>query len=264
MPSAGDSPTPVPSQIHTQILHLTLVPEESEDYWCRAAASTSSRLESTPDRARRAFKEHWFGVRTEGRCLVLVKQLCKRFDAFPPSLTVLARWSERREMTPADRRLICHWHMQLADPLYRLVTGEWLAATRDEGRPGVFRAGLIERLEREFPERWSLVTRQNLASKLLTCSVQAGVLAPGGRGLRPFAWPQVSELAFGYLLHLLRGLALPGSLWSNAWLRSVGLTEGALDDRLRRLPGIRVRRQGKVRDAEWDFPDLEAWAEETL
>jgi hypothetical protein len=46
-----------------------------------------------------------------------------RFDAFPNALHVLQRWPH---MSPDTRRVVCHWHLQLSDPLYRDFTGTFL------------------------------------------------------------------------------------------------------------------------------------------
>jgi len=40
-------------------------------------------------------------------------------------------------MEPEARRVICHWHLQLTDPLYRSFTGGYLAERRAGTRPEV-------------------------------------------------------------------------------------------------------------------------------
>ena len=58
-----------------------------------------------------AFSEYWFGARSLPRVRMLLVTLRERFVAWPQALRVLAGW---QNMSPFARRLICHWHLQLA------------------------------------------------------------------------------------------------------------------------------------------------------
>lgn len=83
--------------------------------------------EDAPTRLRRAFEERWFGGKSEERIRGILPYFAARFDAFPPVLPVLGR---SRSTEPETRRLVCHWHLQLADPLYRNFTGAYLVERR--------------------------------------------------------------------------------------------------------------------------------------
>ncbi|MGA7979109.1 MAG: hypothetical protein WCA32_02665 [Chromatiaceae bacterium] len=104
-------------QLHTRLLKCTLEVENSRAYWRHSAERRARPV------ARTAFEEYWFGARSLGRAKVLMTNFRARFDAFPPALEALGIWTD---MDPDTRRLICHWHLQLSDPLYRAFTGEYL------------------------------------------------------------------------------------------------------------------------------------------
>ena len=109
---------------HTRILRLTLAVSESRAYW---AAVDPARAGAA--RVERAFNEHWFGHKSLARVKLLLTNFAARFDAYPTALEALRRWVPE---APATRSLVCHWHLQLSDPLYRSFTGSWLAERRSQ------------------------------------------------------------------------------------------------------------------------------------
>jgi hypothetical protein len=184
----------------------------------------------------------------------------RRYDAFPEALVVLRHW---RSMDAPTRQLVCHWHLQLSDPLYRRFTGQFLVDRRRLRDPKVDRDIVLRWVKSEAPGRWSEATAVQLASKLLSAASQAGLISPK-RDPRALLVPKVPDLALAYLLHLLRSVRFAGTLTDNPELASVGLVEGFLEQRLRVLPGVTFRRLGSVTELEWDAPTLTAWAEATL
>jgi hypothetical protein len=96
------------TEVHTRLQKATLEVDTSREYWSRADGRQ-------PVSARQAFEESWFGSRGLNRTGEIVANLRARYDAFPPALRVLHEWPA---MDPDTRRLICHWHLQLSDPLY--------------------------------------------------------------------------------------------------------------------------------------------------
>ena len=84
------------------------------------------------------------------------------------------------------------------------------------------------------------------------------------RDPRELLFPKVPDLAIAYLLHLLRGVRFEGTLTENAYVASVGLGDGFLDQRLRAIPGITLRRMGRLIEFDWARPTLTAWAEASL
>jgi len=243
------------TEVHTRLLRLALGLEESRAYW----ANVDLAVPPGP-RALRAFEQRWFGAKSLGRVKTLLPYLAARYDAFPQALAVLSGW---RDMEPASRQAICHWHLQLADPLYRRFSGELLLERRTLHEPKVDRPAVARWIRQAFPGRWSEATVIQFASKLLSAGSEAGLLSPK-KDPRDLLFPKVPDLALGYLLYLLREIRFAGSLTDNPYIGSVGLGEGFLDARLRAVPGVGLRRMGGLVEFEWEFLSLTAWAEATL
>jgi hypothetical protein len=243
------------TQVHTRLLRLALGVEDSRSYWEHVDPRVPPE-----QRTLTAFEQRWFGAKSLARIRFLLANFVQRYDPFPEALSVLQRW---RSMDAATRQVICHWHLQLSDPLYRRFTGKFLVERRGLSNPKVDRDIALRWVKNEFPDRWSEATRVQFASKLLSAASEAGVIS-GKRDPRSLLVPKVPDLALGYLLHLLRGIDFEGTLTKNPYLASVGLTEGFLDQRLRALPGLTFRRMAHLTEFEWEAPTLTAWAEATL
>lgn len=255
-PTSTEAP-PRPSEtteVHTRLLKCTLAIDESRAYWERVDPSDKR------PRAQQAFEGYWFGAKSLPWVEVLLINMRARFDAFPAALAVLRRW---HDMLPETRAAICHWHLQLTDPMYRSFSGEYLVQRRDALRPEVRRDTVIQWVADQGPGRWTMATRKQLASKLLSCALSAGLVG-GRRDPRPLVYPRIPDDALGYLLHLLRGVSYAGTLTDNPYLRSVGLQGAILEDRLRALPSLQYRRVGDVVDFGFRYPDLDAWAQAEL
>lgn len=241
--------------VHTFLLKLTLGIEESRSYFEHVDPAVPQS-----ERALIAFEQRWFGNKSMDRVRLLIARFADRYDLFPSALAVLRRW---RTMDAATRQLVCHVHMQLADPLYRRFSGQFLVERRSLRDPKVDRDIVLRWLKSEFPERWSDATYVQFASKLLSASAEAGLISPK-RDPRSLLYPKVSDLALTYVLYLLRGIRFAGTLTENPYLASVGLTEGFLDQRLRALSAITFRRMAHLTEFEWAAPNLLAWAESAL
>jgi hypothetical protein len=162
-------------------------------------------------------------------------------------------------MSPDTRRIICHWHLQLADPLYRAFTGGYLVNRRTGPRAEVSRDLVVNWVGEQGPGRWTLSTRIQFASKLLSAAFSAGLVA-SNRDPRPIVVPRVGDDALEYLLYLLREVQFEGTLLNNPYAASVDLQGPALENRLRHLPGMAFRRQGDLLEFGWRYADLDAWA----
>lgn len=241
--------------VHTRILRLALGIEDSRSYWERVDPAVPLTA-----RAQVAFEQRWFGAKSLERVRFLLQNFVDRYDAFPEALAILRRW---RSMDAAARQVICHWHLQLSDPLYRKFTGDFLVARRTLREPRVDRDVVLRWVKSEFPGRWSEATGVQFASKLLSAASEAGLISPKVDP-RSLLVPKVTDLALAYMLHLLRGLRFTGTLIDNAYLASVGLTDGVIDQRLRTLPGITFRRMAHLTEFDWDHATLTAWAQATL
>ncbi|WP_437796414.1 DUF1819 domain-containing protein [Sorangium sp. So ce693] len=243
------------TEVHTRILRLALGIEESRSYWEHVDPSVP-----VADRGLVAFEHRWFGSKSLERVRFLLSNFVDRYDAFPEALDVLRRW---RSMDAATRQVVCHWHLQLSDPLYRRFTGQFLVERRGLRDPKVDREVVLRWVKHEFPDRWSEATLVQFASKLLSAASEAGVVS-AKRDPRALLMPKVPDLALAYLMHLLRGLRFAGTLTENPYLTSVGLAEGVLDQRLRSLRGMTFRRMAHLTEFEWEAPTLTAWAEAAL
>jgi hypothetical protein len=180
-----------------------------------------------------------------------------RYDAYPAALEVLSHWPH---MSPETRKVICHWHVQLADPVYRRFTGTFLVERRSGLRPEVTRDLVVGWVGQQNSDRWSTSTRIQFASKLLSSAYSAGFVT-ANRDPRPLAVPRVPDDALEYFMYLLREVEFEGTLLDNPYLRSCGLEGSILHERLRGLPGLGFGKQGSLVDFGWRYGNLRAWAE---
>ena len=234
--------------VHARLMKFTLGVEEARAYWAHGSGAAT---------AERALGERWFGARSEARVRVILGNLRVRFDAYPSALVVLRRWPD---MAPAVRTLVCHWHLQLADPVYRRFTGAYLPDRRGSLRAEATHARAMQWVEREHPGRWNPSSRFQWATKLLAAAREAGFVA-GIRDPRPLSVPRVPDEALAYLLYLLREVRVDGGLLDNPYLASVGLTGRVLDERIRRLDDVSLSRMGDLVDVRWAQPSLSRWRE---
>jgi hypothetical protein len=237
-------------ELHARLLRCTLAVEESRSYW-------EYRDSESAPQADAAFSSYVFGAKSLARVKLLLANMRARYDAFPTGLEVLRHW---RAMRPETRAPICHWHLQLADPLYRRFTGSYLVARRQALKPEVHLPTVTNWVEQQSPHRWSVATRKEFAGKLLSAARSAGLVV-GRRDPRQLAYPRITDEALAYLLYLLRDLQFEGTLTDNPYFGSVGLGPAELDQRLPRLRGLRYRRVGDLIDFGWRYPSLVAWAE---
>lgn len=244
---------PEETAVHTRLLRLALGVEDSRAYWLRVDPTIAGDA-----RLQRAFEERWFGAKSYQRVRTLLSNFAARYDAFPPGFEALRRWSS---MSPTTRRLVCHWHAQLSDPLYRRFTGELLPQLRRRGvaRP-LDRDTAIRWVGDTFPDRWAKATLVQFGSKLLSAVTEAR-LATGGRDPRALPSPEVPDEALEYLLYLLRTVRFAGTMTENPYLASVDLDGAFLDRRLRSLPSLEFRRMGELVEVEWRYRDLAEWVE---
>jgi hypothetical protein len=242
------------TDLHTRLLKCALELDESRAWWQHRDPSREGPS------AAEVFEAGWFGTRSLPRVQVLLANLRARFDAFPPALEVLHRW---QGITPDVRALVCHWHMQLSDPLYRAFTGDFLVERRGALRPEITREQVVRWVSAQGPARWTMTTRIQFASKLLSAAHSAGLVREV-RDPRALTVPRISDEALGYLLYLLRGTTFSGTLLDNPYLRSVCLVGEALGDRLRRLEGFDFGRSADIVQLGWRYESLTGWAEAHL
>ena len=235
-------------QVHTRLLKCALEVEDSRAYWShwRPEPSISSQ---------EAFDSYWFGARSLARVKVLLTNFRARFDAFPEAAPVLHHW---KHMEPGTRNLICHWHLQLSDVMYRRFTGEFMVERRERGRAELNRDIVIAWVDDQGPGRWTTATRIQLASKLMACAYSAGLLE-NNRDPRRMRLPRVHNDALAYLMYLLRGVDFEGTLLANPYLASIGLDGRYLEEHLGSAPGLHFRRQGDLHNFGWQYANLGEW-----
>lgn len=248
---AGELPTEE-TEVHTKIVSFGLGCEEARSYWRRVDDPRADRT------AMNAFRGQWFGQASENRCKRIMRNMRARYDAYPDALRVLSTW-EPRDLE--IRTVICHWHTQLADPLYRRFTGEYLEERRQTIGPEVDRSQVARWVAEQQPGRWKDATHREFASKLLSVAYKSG-LVDSTRDPRPLVYPHVPDDALFYILHLLREVDFAGTLLDNPYLGSVGLTERFLEDRVRSLDGVELRRMGDLTEFDSRVDSLSDWAEE--
>lgn len=241
------------SRDHTNLLKMSLAVEESRIYWENFDPGIpQNRL------APIAFENRWFGDKSMPRVRTILADFKNRYNAFPQALEVLRC---RRPQRLFDRRNLCHWHMQLSDPIYRDFTGTFLTERRLHSWPSIDRNVVMRWLQDRVGDRWAVATRKKIAQSLMTSAAEAGLCTPE-KQQRALFYPPVSDTSLTYLLYLLRQTRFNGTLLSNSYLLSVGLSDGFLEKRLLRLKEIRFNRMGELTSFEWQYADLRSWAQE--
>ncbi|MBK9643797.1 MAG: DUF1819 domain-containing protein [Deltaproteobacteria bacterium] len=242
---------PFDSEIpHTRLLKFGLEIEPARAFWRGA-----------PARAEDAFDALTFGDKSLDRVRALLRILRERFERPPQALPVLRAWTG---LDAPTRALVCHWHTQLSDPLYRAFTGELLPQRRDVGHQTLRRDEALAFVTERTGDRLRISTRVQLVSKLCSAAREAGLLS-GITDPRQLQCVRPTDDALTYLLYLLRGVGVAdGAIGDTPYLRSLGLTPDALDRQLRGLRGVGVRRQGALLELDWAHADLLAWARDGL
>ncbi len=207
------------------------------------------------DRPRVAFEQRWFGVKSEARVRTLLPDMATRFDTYPEALALL------RAVAPLPARIrpfICHVHTQLADPVYRRFSGDFLPTRRASG----YRSTDLEAVSRWVqdlePDRWATATRAKFASNLLATALDVGLVG-GRRDPRTLTTPAAPDVVLGYLLYLLRGIAFEGTTLDNPYLRSLGVTGESFRSAVARVPGIHFVQLGTATELTFEEPSLLAW-----
>ncbi|MEN8446803.1 MAG: hypothetical protein ABG776_17535 [Cyanobacteria bacterium J06555_13] len=243
------------AQFHTRLLRVSLALDESRTYWEHAMPE----LPKT-QRALLAFEGRWFGSKSMERVKRLLAEFSHRYEMYPDVLAVLRQWKPK---DPVTRQNICHWHLQLTDPMYRAFTGDFLEQRRFQSAATINRDIAARWVSQNLSTQWASATVLRMATALITCATAAGLCesTPGSRSL---GYPKVTDEALGYWLYTLRGLQFEGTLLANPYLASVGLSEGFLEDRLRQLSGLRFSRMGELHEFQWQYPDVSHWAKGEL
>lgn len=236
---------------HSRLLRMSLSVEESREYWQYNDPELSKK-----DKEIVAFEKRWFGNKSLSRVRTILRNFSDRFDAYPFALAVLQQWCPSEL---ASRQNICHWHLQLSDPIYRQFSGVFLEQRRVNGQHSIDRDVVVRWIEQQLDKDWSSATTIRMATALITSATKAG-LCSDKSGTRQLVYPQVTDEALTYWLYFLRYLTFSGSLWSNPYFASVGLNGRLLEQRLNRLPEFSFQCIGDVYELGWKYENLKAWA----
>jgi len=196
---------------HTGLLRLGLALPQSVIFWQRA--TQDSTLKALQEQA---VTEHWFDGLSDARTRYIVGQLSKRFP-----------YEARRELgfgkglEPRQAQLICHWHLQLTDPVYRRFTSEYLLSRWTSPHASVELEGVIKWVSGlPLAKDWKTVTVRRMGSGLLSAATEAGLCQGSGKKEKVLRVPPVEPEDKRYLLSLLSGAGASTSL--SMYLSSVG------------------------------------------
>ena len=195
---------------HTGLLRLGLATAYSVAFWTRATEDLE-----VSEMARAAEEQQWFGEISSSRVRYVVRQLQKRFPY--PTRELLG--FQPRSDTSGDA-LICHWHLQLHDPLYRDYTSLYLLRCWSGPTTSV----TIDETEKWVRTRpsardWKSNTQRRMASGLMSAATEAGLLAKTGREERELKLPNVQFIDREYLEKLMQ---LAGVDDADPYFASVG------------------------------------------
>lgn len=251
--SSALSTAPVEGQhLHTRILRVMLATEDSIAYW-----RVAPRAAVDADRLRVAFDSRWFGAKSESRVKTLLGDMALRFDAYPCALAALHAWDPPRFLAP----WLCHFHTQLADPIYRAFTGEFLPERRLAGYTRVDREAVARWVGERWPDRWSPITCLKFGSNLLATAAEAGLFKER-RDPRELHAPRAPKLAVEYLFYLLREVRTEHALLDSPYVRALAASSSERADLVHHLPTVRVHSLGDVTEFTWLHNDLLSWAQE--
>ena len=195
---------------HTGLLRLGLATADSVAFWSRATEDLPAA-----EIARTADEQGWFGDMSSSRVRYVVRQLQKRF---PYPARKLLGFEPRAE---SDRNaLICHWHLQLNDPLYRHYTSHYLLGCWSGPTTSVTLDG-TEKWVRQRPSArdWKANTQRRMASGLMSAATEAGLMSKTGREERELKLPTVQSSEHDYLKKLIQ---LAGVKDADPYLASIG------------------------------------------
>lgn len=236
------------NEMHTRLLQVTLIAQESQVFWEKYHDEVT---------IEEMYEEYWFGDINKATVRNLFNNLKNRFVQFPHSLYALQKW---KNISIAERNIVCHWHLQLSDPLYRKFTASYLYERFLFPPATTSRDDVILWISHISQERWRRSTQVQFASKLASCAKSVGFIE-GNKDPRNLKYPPVSSQALSYLFYLLREIDIAGSLMENPYLKSVGLEGSILQTQLRQCRDINVQKMGDIVEFNWKYKNLREWAD---
>ncbi|NJM99701.1 MAG: DUF1819 family protein [Phormidesmis sp. RL_2_1] len=242
-------------KFHTRLLRVSLALEESREYWEQMTLTTPKE-----GRAELAFENRWFGSKSMARVQRLLAEFGHRYDAYPEAIATLIQWQPNDLTT---RQNICHWHLQLSDPMYRAFSSTFLEARRSQYEAKIDRdivaRWVTQNIAAQWTRQWASATVLRMATALITCATAAGLCKRAGTQ-RTLAYPKVTDAALTYWVYFLRSLQYQGTVLKNPYFMSVGLSDRFLEQRLGQLDALTFSRMGDLYEFDWRYADLQSWA----
>jgi hypothetical protein len=235
--------------IHSRLLRLGLAVRESQIFW-----RTRDPEQSTKLTIERAHQEGWFGAKSLKQVEYLVTSLDTRFTG---AITDLRVWDPAEK---ADRCWVCHFHLQLTDPLYRQFTAHYLSHRLERAQPNIEKLSALRWLNQLAPNKWAVATAERLVSGLVSALNEAG-FSRGRSSPRDIVIPPLSNESLAYLLFLLKNSEFEGSILSNPYLKTTYLGED-LERRLTELPGFDYQHNDEGGTLKWKVDSFLDWVGE--
>ena len=243
------------NKFHTRLLRVSLALEESRSYWEQMNLQTPKE-----GRAELAFENRWFGSKSMARVQRLLAEFGHRYDAYPEAIASLIQWQPNDLIT---RQNICHWHLQLSDPMYRAFSSTFLETRRAhqsaQGEAKIDRDIVARWVVQNITAQWASATVLRMATALITCATAAGLCTKAGTQ-RTLTYPKVTDAALTYWVYFLRGLTYQGTVLKNPYFVSVGLSDRFLEQRLKQLDALAFSRMGDLYEFDWRYANLQDWA----
>lgn len=247
---------PEKAEEHTRILRVMLNAEDSRSY-VRHAEREDYAHPADADAVRRlAFENRWFGNKSEARVNTLLGDMALRFDPYPDALRALNVWSPPLDVFS----WVCHFHVQLADPIYREFTGKFFPERLNDGYTSIDRGAVAAWVESRWPGRWAPTTVMKFAANMLSTGHQAGLFS-GARDPRPLLKPTPPGVAVEYLLYLLREVETSEGFLDGPYMRSITPTRLHAIETIRGLANVSLSVLGDVATMDWAYGTLLEWAE---
>lgn len=163
--------------------------------------------ESFSEVLKRAVAEGWFGVKSKDMTRRIIAALYSRYSQYPKGLCILKNSLDT--MDSGEFRLISQFHLVLADPYYRWLTGVYFPQRRSDGFGFLSLDELVVEFSKIVQTELKPVTIRSYCSKLLTIARDVGLLK--GKVKKEFEEPEVSEKALLYVLLVWKSMSLPFS-----------------------------------------------------
>lgn len=161
--------------------------------------------ESQTEISNRAIREAWFGSKSKDMTRRIVAYMYARYSIYKTGLRILKNSIE--DLEAYDFRMISHFHLQLADPYYRWLTGVYFPKRKQDGFTNVTPDVLIPEFAKVVESDLKPVSIRTYCSKVLTTAKDVGLLK--GKTKKEFDSPILSEKALLYIFIVWQSMSLP-------------------------------------------------------